>query len=72
MNSGGFLVSQGETGDEREMGFINAFELNSGIQQQIFHSDSQSCWNERVFCLEEKSAVELENESVRYVIRSGF
>ena len=53
------------------MGFINAFELNSGIQQQIFHSDSQS-WNERVFCLEEKSAVELENESVRYVIRSGF
>lgn len=53
------------------MGFINAFELNSGIQQQIFHSDSQS-WNERGFCLEEKGAAELENESVRYVIRSGF
>jgi hypothetical protein len=68
MNSGG-LRSQGGTGDET--GFINAFELNSGIQQQLFHLDSQS-WNDRGFCLEKKSAVELEKASVSWVIRSGF
>jgi len=49
------LVSQGETGDEREMGFINAFELNSGIQQQIFHSDSQRVGMREVFASKKRA-----------------
>jgi hypothetical protein len=37
------------------MGFINAFELNSGIQQQIFHSDSQRVGMREVFASKKRA-----------------
>ena len=54
------------------MGFINAFELNSGIQQQLVHSDSQS-WNDRGFASNKR--VQLSSKTqvwAGWVIRSGF
>ena len=55
MNSGGLRTLE----EQVTRGFINAFELNPGIPQQLFHSDSKS-WNDRGYYLKHKSVVGLE------------
>ena len=65
MNSGD-LKSQGVTGDKEDL----SKRLNC-IQQQLIHSDSKS-WNDRGFCLEQKSVVGLENAIVVWVIKNGI